>query len=322
MDERVSDGFWQEVLSASKLPLAIAGAFVVGLLAWLFWPVPPDESIDIAAKIEPPPPAELVLDAASASSYADRTLIAAERLVVKGVVSLERHHVLVANELAFEPESRLVLPSGHITVLAPRVHDAVIDVSGAPGKAGAAAGEDGHDGSAGGSIVLAAGEVINTRLIARGGDGGNGQRGYSGAAGQRGYCGPNGFRIAERGESGGDGGNGGAGGPGGLVMMMYRYDPAAAEVAAGKPGAGAEGGPGGAGGRGCNGVRGVQKAQGPGNDGARGRPGSVTSDGTVSSRRVAFWDVVRAFADWREEDNEGDPRKLRDRLRPIPTLSE
>src|SRR5262245_18769190 len=133
-DAHASDPFWQEVLGASKLPFAIVGTFVVVALVWFFWPVPPDESIDIAAKIEPPPPAELVLDATSAASHTKETLIAAERIVIKGLVPLEGHHVLVTNELAFEPDSRLVLPAGHITVLAPRVHGAVIDVSGISGR--------------------------------------------------------------------------------------------------------------------------------------------------------------------------------------------
>ena len=319
-DEHVSDGFWQEVLGASRVPFAIVGAVVVAGLVWLFWPVPPDESIDIVAKIEPRPPAEIVLEATTAAPT--ETLIAAERVVVKGIVTLQGHHVLVTNELSFEPGSRLELPAGHLTVLAPRVHGAVIDASGTSGKSGTRAGESGQAGSAGGSIVLAVGEVADTQLIARGGDGGDGQRGNTGAAGQRGYCGPNGFRLAERGESGGEGGNGGTAGPGGLVMVLYRYNPPPADVAAGKPGAGAEGGAGGAGGNGCKGVNGVQKAQGPGNDGANGRGGSASSGGTVAARRAAFWDVVHAFAEWREEDTTGDPRKLRDRLRPIPTLSE
>jgi hypothetical protein len=320
-EAHVEDSFWQEVIGASKVPFALVGAVVLVLLVWFVWPEPRDESIDIAGKIEPAPPAERVIDALSVSKMSNETLIAAERLVVKGTVELPGQHVFVANALEFEPGSRIVATAGHVTVIASRVRDAIIDVSGRDGKPGAKAGAPGQPGTVGGSIVLAAGEVLNTQLIARGGQGGTGQRGYAGAAGQRGYCGPNGFRIAERGESGSDGGAGGAGGPGGLLMVLYRYEPPAMDVSPGQPGLGGEGGVGGAGGKGCKGVRGAQKDQIVGNEGAHGLTGSKSSPGSVNARKAAFWDAVHAFADWRDE-GESDPRKLRDRLRAIPTLTE
>ena len=319
-EERVSDDFWREVIGASKVPFAIVGVVLIALSVWLLWPEPRDESIDIIAKIEPTPPTELVLDARSAA--ATDALIAAEKLVVRGRVELPSPRVLIANELVFEPGSVLEMPTGNLTVLAPRVRDATFDVSGKAGPSAAEPGAPGRPGLPGGSVVLAAGEIVGTRLVARGGDGGAGQRGHAGAPGQRGYCGPNGFRIAERGDSGGDGGNGGAAGPGGLIMVLYRYEPPEGEANPGNPGAAGSGGVGGAGGTGCKGVRGTQKEQSPGNDGTKGRAGSKGSAGSVSMRRVAFWDVVRAFTEWRDEDATGDPRKLHDRLRAIATLKE
>src|SRR5262245_20589453 len=321
-EAHVDDSFWHEVIGASKVPFALVGAVVVLLLIWFIWPEPRDESIDIVGEIEPAPPAERVIDAPSVSMLSNDTLIAAERLIVKGTVELAGQHVFVANTFEFEPGSKIVVPAGHLTVIASRVRDAIIDVSGRDGKTGTKAGAPGQAGTVGGSIVLAAGEVTNTQLIARGGQGGIGQRGYAGAAGQRGYCGPNGFRIAERGESGGDGGAGGAGGPGGLLMVLYRYEPPAMDVSPGQPGLGGAGGVGGAGGKGCNGVRAVQKDQIVGNEGAHGLNGSKSSPGSVNARKAAFSDAVRAFADWQEDDGVSDQRKLRDRLGAIPTLTE
>ena len=308
-----------DLVRAFRAPIAAAGALLVLLLLWWAWPDSADESLDLVHAIRPPALSELIIDAASAETLG--SLVAAERLVVRGVVYVPSDRVFVANEMVFEPDARLVAPAGHVTILAPRFARGVVDVSGRDGADAVDAGDAGADGTTGGTLFVAAADIEALTLVAGGGDGGDGQRGYSGARGQNGVCGPRSFRLAEPGDTGGDGGAAGDGGTGGAVNVFYRYAPPAATAIPGAAGAPGHGGPGGRGGAGCKGIRGTQAARPPGNDGVAGRAGTKGLDGSVRMRRVAFSAVVDVFDDWLDEGT-GTPAKLRDRLLTLQPLDE
>jgi hypothetical protein len=297
---------------AQRLKWPVAGAIVVllGCLVWILWPQSP-ESIDLVGDIEPRVPDERTLTPSDAPD-AD-AVIAARRLVVRGVVPLAGEVLLAANELVFEPDARLVFRGGSLTIVATVVRGLDVDASGPRGADGAVAGAPGGDGGTGGTVVLAAAVLERAKVNVSGGAGGTGAAGGAGAAGRNGYCGPSGFRLAARGEDGGDGGAGGNGGNGGLVIALYGNAAPNVVARGGTEGAPGRGGPGGRGGKGCQGVRGTQDAQSPGNDGVVGRTGRNGSAGQATLRAVDFDDVADAVGRWAKSAGRS-PAALRDRL--------
>jgi hypothetical protein len=303
----------QQLLADFKWPMIGAGITLLLILIWSVWPASSVDDLEIVDAIEPAVPAQLILDADSAAALSDTTLIAAKQIVVKGVVRLPNDRVLVANEIAFEPDSRIDIPSGRLAVIATRITAARIDVSGHDGLDAIKAGAAGANGETGGIVLVAAATFADSQVHANGGHGGDGARGYSGAAGRNGYCGPRGFGLAQRGATGGGGGMAGNGGAGGVIALLYQTAPAKGDAAKGSAGTPGRGGSGGRGGAGCKGLRGNQPDQPPGNEGTTGRPGSRGAEGSVDTRQVEFDTVIEAFTAWLESDTDA-PKALRDRL--------
>ncbi len=306
---------WIGLVRAHPWPVAIAVLSVLWLLVLIPWPTTPDAEIDLLEGVDAPI-AELTLDARSAADTPSGA-ITAKRIRVAGHVLLASPAALIANEIEFAPDARILSPGGDLTVLASRIVHGAFDVSGVDGRDGHAAGESGQAGGNAGSIYIASADAADTVVDAHGGRGGAGQRGYAGAPGRNGFCGPRGFGLAERGAAGGAGGDAGSGGNGGVVTAWYSTAAPKLSAPEGMPGAAARGGPGGRGGAGCKGVRGHQPAQSSGNEGPTGRPGSRGQAGVVATRHVDFDAVVDAYERWLGEH--ASVEVLRDRLRALPT---
>jgi hypothetical protein len=301
----------------------LAGAVVVALLVAVaaLWRVSTTGAVDLLEEIDPPAPEHLVLDEATVNELGARPVIAAGRLVVHGAVALPSDRVIVANELIFEGGARILVPSGHVTMISPRIVGADVDVSGRAGASGAAPGARGANGGTCGTVFVAAESFLDSTFRADGGDGGDGRAGASGAAGRTGYCGPGRFRLAEPGETGGAGGHAGDGGNGGMIKVLHGMTAPRLEARGGVRGQPGRGGPGGQGGAGCRGVRGAQEDQPAGNEGAAGRPGTMGVDGALSPGQADFADVVAAFEAWLEGEDRS-PAALRDRLLLVETGTE
>jgi hypothetical protein len=308
---------WRDFVAAHPWPIAIAVLSLLWLLVLIPWPTTPDSQTNLVETIESPID-EITLDAARPQDLPGQPVITARKIRVTGHVLLTSPAVLIANEIEFAPNSRVWAPSGEITVIAPHIVHGVFDVSGANGRDGRGAGTAGRDGETGGSIYIATADPTDSVVEANGGNGGNGQRGYAGANGRPGYCGPRGFGLAERGRVGGDGGDAGNGGSGGVVTIWYSTAQPRVVANEGQPGIAARGGPGGRGGAGCKGVRGKQPAQSAGNEGAAGRVGSGGSKGVISTRRVDFNEVARAYEAWSKQP--ATIAALRDRLSGLPIV--
>jgi hypothetical protein len=319
LDNRFSAGT-QQLINDFKMPLAGAAVTLLLIVTWAIWSLWPTQSaaqLDIVEVIETPIPDTLVIDAPAARSLGAAVLVAAKQITVRGVVHLPTDRVLVANDIVFEPASRLMVPKGRITMIAPRISGAVVDVAGHDGLDGLRPGAAGGDGETAGIALIAAAAFTDTQVLARGGTGGNGARGGTGTAGRNGYCGPRSFGLAKRGGAGGAGGAGGNGGSGGVVALLYQDTPAHADAAEGSAGEPGRGGNGGRGGAGCKGLRGEQPNQQAGNEGPTGRSGARGAAGSIDSRQIYFSAVIDAFEDWLEYDN-SNPNALRDRLLAIP----
>jgi hypothetical protein len=311
----------EQLFDAFKWPLIAAGVTLMLILIWSLWPTstPSVDGFELVDDIDPPVPAELILDASSAAAAGAQTLIAAKHVVIKGVVHLPSDRVIAANDITFEADSRIVVPAGRITLVAPRITRAAIDVSGRPGLDAMKAGGAGGDGETAGIVLAAAAAFTDSQIVAKGGDGGDGARGYTGAPGRNGFCGPHGFGLAQHGAVGGAGGRAGSGGAGGIVTFLYEQGAAKATAPSGAPGAPGRGGNGGRGGAGCKGLRGNQPNQPPGNEGAKGRNGSHGDEGSIEPRKVDFDLVIAAFNQWVDAPNH-TASQLRDRLLALPQL--
>ncbi len=310
----------QQLINDFKVPLVGAAITLVLMLIWAIWSLWPTRSaaeLDIIEVIDTPVPEALVLDAQTERTLPTTALIAAQRITVRGVVHLPTDRVLVANDIDFEAGGRLVVPRGRITLLAPRINGAMVDVGGHDGLDGFSAGAAGSDGETGGIALIAAAAFTDTQVVARGGTGGHGARGATGAAGRDGYCGPRSFGLAKHGVAGGAGGAAGNGGSGGIVALLYQETPARSDAAEGNAGQPGRGGNGGRGGKGCKGLRGEQPDQPPGNEGAAGRNGTHGGSGSVDARHIYFGAVIDAFEDWLAHDS-GNPSALREHLLAIP----
>jgi hypothetical protein len=305
----------EQLFDAFKWPLIGAGITLVLILIWSLWPAvnPSADGFELVDDIDPPVPAELTLDAETAAAAGAQTLIIAKHIVVKGIVRLPNDRVIAANDITFEAGGHIVVPSGRLTIVAPRITRAAIDVSGRSGLDGMKAGTAGGDGETAGIVLAAAAAFTESQIVAKGGDGGDGARGYTGAPGRSGYCGPHGFGLAEHGAVGGAGGRGGRGGAGGLITLLHEQAAAKATATAGAAGTAGRGGSGGRGGAGCKGLRGNQPNQPPGNEGVGGRNGSHGDNGSVEARHVDFDLVIDTFEDWAETPNH-TAGQLRDRL--------
>jgi hypothetical protein len=306
---------WRDFVVAHPWPISVAVLVVLWLLVLVPWPTKPDSQTNLIENIDAPI-AEIALDAAHPERFPAGPVVTAKKIRVTGQVSMKSPTVLVANEIEFAPNSKVVVPSGDLTVIAPHIVQGVFDVSGADGRDARAWGDAGQGGANGGSIYIATADPTDTVVDAHGGNGGNGQRGYAGEPGRPGYCGPRGFGLAERGKAGGSGGDAGAGGSGGVVTVWYSTAQPRVAANQGKPGIAARGGPGGKGGAGCKGVRGSQPNQSAGNEGTPGRPGASGAEGVISARHVSFAAVVDAYEIWLK--HAGTAEVLRDRLRGIP----
>jgi hypothetical protein len=308
---------WRDFVVAHPWPISIGVLSALWLLVLVPWPTKPDSQTNLIERIDSPI-AEITLDAARPQDLPTGPVVTAKKIRVSGNVLMTSPAVLVANEIEFSPNSRIWVPSGDMTIIAPHIVHGVFDVSGANGRNARSAGEAGQDGANGGSIYIATADPTDSVVDAHGGNGGNGQRGYAGAPGRPGFCGPRGFGLAERGKSGGDGGDAGGGGSGGVVTVWYSTAQPRISANEGSPGIAARGGPGGRGGAGCKGVRGSQPNQSAGNEGATGRPGASGGKGIMSARHVNFAAVVDAYEIWLKQA--GTAEVLRDRLRGVPTV--
>jgi len=308
---------WREFVAAHPWPIAIAVLSLLWLIVLIPWPTTPDSQTNLIETIKSPIE-EITLDAGRPQDLPGQPVITARKIRVTGHVLLTSPAVLIANEIEFAPNSRIWVPSGDLTVIAPHIVRGVFDVSGADGRNGRAFGNAGQDGATGGSIYIATADPTDSIVEANGGNGGNGQRGYAGASGRAGYCGPHGFGLAERGKVGGDGGDAGNGGSGGVVTVWYSTAQPRVSAHEGKPGVAGRGGPGGRGGAGCKGVRGAQPTQSAGNEGATGRVGDVGSRGVTSARHVNFNAVVDAYEAWSKQS--ATVAVLRDRLSALPIV--
>jgi|GEM_PF-5606426 len=227
----------------------------------------------------------VVLDEATEITLSgdDRGLIRADQIAITDALELKAQDlVLVANEILFAPGASLKTSNGgSVTLVATRIAGGSINTSGDDGTSPGSKGQDA------GNIVIRAGTIEGTQLIARGGNGAAGLPGSQGRPGAPGDC--DGFgrwRAAQRGGPGGDGDPGGDGGDGGVVdVKVGQLLTISVSAEAGLGGRGGLGGPGGPGGDGCVGLGGTQLAKGqgpagtPGIDGASGQysPPSVTS---------------------------------------------
>ena len=307
----------RDFVVAHPWPVALGILSILWLIVLIPWPTTPDSQTNLIAKIDAPIE-EITLDAGRPKDLPAGPVITAKKIRVSGQVLLSSPAVLIANEIEFAPNSRIWVPAGELTVIAPHIVHGAFDVSGADGHNGRAAGEHGQDGSNAGSIYVATADPTDTTLTARGGKGGDGQRGYAGAPGRAGFCGPRGFGLAERGKTGGDGGDAGNGGSGGVITVWYSTAQPTVVATEGHPGVGGRGGPGGRGGAGCRSVRGSQNNQSAGNEGAAGRPGSSGGRGVTDSRHVDFGAVVDAYDAWLKQSATAEA--LRDRMRALPTV--
>ena len=308
---------WHDLAQAHPWPLGIALLSALWVLILIPWPHTPDAQIDLVGDQEGIVD-ERLLDANSHAETPADGVVTAKRIRVVGQVLLTGPVVLIANEIQFAPGSRIWLPSGDLTVIAPHIAGGTFDVSGANGRNAHQAGAAGRDGENSGSVYIAAAQFSQVAVIANGGNGGDAQRGYTGAAGRNGFCGPRGFGLAERGKTGREGGDAGNGGSAGLLTVWYGNDPPHVDANEGKAGTAGRGGPGGRGGAGCKGVRGSQHAQSAGNEGAAGRVGTHGQRGTTSLRHVEFPKVVDAYERWLSDH--ASPEVLLERLRALPTI--
>ena len=317
-DSITSIEHWRDLAQAHPWPLGIALLSVLWLLILIPWPHTPDAQTDLVSAHADDIANERVLDASGHEELPADGVITAKHIRVAGHVLLTGPVVLIANEIEFAPDSRIWVPSGELTVIAPHIAGGTFDVSGANGRSGRQAGAAGQEGASAGYAYIAAAEFTDVTVIANGGTGGDGQRGYAGAAGRNGFCGPKGFGLAERGQVGGPGGDAGSGGTAGLVTVWYGNAAPRINAIEGKAGTPGRGGPGGRGGAGCKGLRGSQKAQSAGNEGDVGRVGSRGQKAMVSTRHVKFASVVAAYERWLSD--RASPAILLERLRALPTL--
>ena len=311
-DSLTSFEHWRDLAQTHPWPLGLAALSVIWLLILIPWPHTPDAQIDLLSVHDAPVAAEYLLDANAHEELPADGVITAKRIRVVGHVLLTGPVALVANEIEFTQGSRIWVPSGELTVIAPHISGGEFDVSGVRGGNGKQAGAPGQDGATAGSAYIAAAEFSNVTVLANGGAGGDGQRGYAGVAGRNGFCGPRGFGLAERGKVGGNGGDAGAGGSSGLVSAWYSGTPPQISAEPGKPGTAGRGG------AGCKGVRGSQAAQSAGNEGVAGRNGSHGQTGTINRRHVEFSAVVDAYEQWLSD--RASPQVLLERLRALPEI--
>jgi hypothetical protein len=213
---------------------------------------------------------------------------------------------LVANEITALNGGALT--GSDFSVVARRMANVTIDVSGSR-----------KPGASPGSVRLYVKLVENSRVLAKGEQGGPGQagtagaNGLDGAKGADGSCGCcGGYHGAKPGGNGGDGGNGtsgqlgGNGQNGGLVVLTTIVNPVSStfDVSGGQPGSGGVGGAagvpgrGGSGGRGCTGLGGSQpnEADGlagrPGQSGGNGQPGLPGAPGEYRLQIVKSFDAI------------------------------
>jgi hypothetical protein len=220
--------------------------------------------------------------------------VRAKKIIVPANLQLPHDQlVLLANKIEFKNDAVLIAPGKHVIVIASQVSGGAINVSGAD------AAQPGMAGEKAGSILIRAGDIRGTQLIAAGGDGADGSQGGPGSPGRNGRCdGFGAWRPAERGGAGQSGNNGGDGGDGGVVSVKIGELSVVPVIAApGLGGRGGPGGPGGPGGRGCSGLGGTQtsRSEGPyGAAGANGAPGAETEPRIGEFDFKAFARSIRA----------------------------
>lgn len=200
---------------------------------------------------------------------------------------------VMANHIRLQNGARII--GNRFAVVATTIEGGVIDVSGKSGPL------DGSPGANGGTLIAAAARIINTSLIANGGDGGPGVSGHDGLDGRNGRCDGFGKWVkANPGRNGATGGSGGSGGSGGAITVYHSPAyPMQAKLGTegglgGPPGIGGRGG---TGGRGCTGLGGAQSnAQNgkPGISGQRGVSGESTLPDIIE---IPFEVLVNAIGD-------------------------
>jgi len=266
----------------------------------------------------------LLVDQSNIESLLDEAngIISASSIRITSDIETTKSTVLIANSIDFVSGSEIRVPSGSITLLAPKIRDPRLDVSGASGSNGTSPGGHGDRGSNAGTIFLATAEAIRPGLMANGGNGGNGAQGANGAGGRRGECdGFGGYRAARNGAPGGGGGNAGKGGNGGRIEVYHRYGNINGTVSEGSPGSIGAGGSGGPGGRGCTGLGGTQPTRANGATGTEGKVATKGKPGVFSARRISFRDVLATYKDWAKGPNP-DIEQLRTSIRKIATYTE
>ena len=241
---------------------------------------------------------------ANQMEQAGTSVLQRKRIKISSTVTVTKPLALIGNVIHFEQGASLIAPNGSMTLIAPKILNPKIDVSGTNGASGNGAGDSGQPGQNGGHIFVAAAEATNAEFVSHGGTGGNGKQGITGKGGRNGNCDCCGkWEKANNGGPGGTGGDAGAGGNGGKVEYFFRYGSFSAQAAPGKAGNHGGRGAGGPGGRGCSGLGGKQPTRSPGPDGLEGDPASDGLNGRVTSRKVSFREVQRAFNEWRSVPN-------------------
>ena len=215
-------------------------------------------------------------------------------------VTVPDNTLIVANDIFLDNGT---LKGKGLSIVAAGITGGTIDASGALGENG-------------GELLLAAGNILGTKIIATGGEGTDGENGIDGldgapgAGGSDGDCRPfgkyEGARDGEPGQSGAngsDGSDGSGGGNGGDVFVVAMNHLTLQPIVTGGiggngggAGQAGHGGQGGRGGRGCTGLGGTQSNAKDGLDGLGGRSGRGGVDGNAGKPGNVWSRQIESFS--------------------------
>jgi len=247
---------------------------------------------------------DITIDSPDFQFPGSNSILTADNLRISTNYTAPNDALIVANSIEFGEDG--VLNGKNLSIVTASTAGGTVNVTGKPGNNG-------------GQLLIAAGRIIGTRILASGGNGLKGQNGRDGSAGSNGGNGRSGsckgfggWRTAHAGGNGTDGtdgtngGGGGNGGNGGAVYLIALNQPGVQpDVNGGAAGVGGEGGragrggKGGKGGRGCTGLGGSQENAIDGSDGSDGRSGqrgAPGNPGTVGAVWIKLVDSLTEIA--------------------------
>lgn len=245
---------------------------------------------------------DITIDSPDFQFPGSNAVLTADKLIISTSYSAPNDALIVANSIEFGEGA--VLTGKNLSIVTASTVGGTVNVSGKSGENG-------------GQLLIAAGRIIGTRILASGGNGPKGQNGRDGNNGSNGGNGHNGscegfggWRSATAGAAGtngtdgANGADGRNGGNGGTVYLIALNQPGVQpDINGGTAGVGGEGGRagrggrGGKGGRGCTGLGGAQENAIDGSDGADGRPGQRGAPGNRGTNGVVWIKLVGSLTE-------------------------